>query len=172
MGIHLILTGFMGAGKTTVGKALSSLMSRPLLDTDQLIEAQAGMSVSRIFEVCGEEEFRRLETETIRTILDRKEAVVLSVGGGLPLREENRLLLRQAGQVVYLRVKPQTVLTRLKGDTTRPLLQGGDVEEKVRNLLTLRGPVYEEGAHLIVDVDGKTPQQIGEEILCKKRLKI
>ena len=164
MGIHLILTGFMGAGKTTVGKALSSLMSRPLLDTDQLIEAQAGMSVSRIFEVWGEEEFRRLETETIRTILDRKEAVVLSVGGGLPLR--------QAGQVVYLRVKPQTVLTRLKGDTTRPLLQGGDVEEKVRNLLTLRGPVYEEGAHLIVDVDGKTPQQIGEEILCKKRLKI
>lgn len=165
MGKHIILIGFMGAGKTTIGQTLARRLNRPLFDTDQLIEEQAGMSVSQIFEKYGEEEFRRLETETIRSMIFVEEDWVLSVGGGLPLREENRRLLKQAGTVVYLRVRSGTVLERLKGDTTRPLLQGGDVKAKVEKLLSYRSPIYEEAAHVTVDVDGKPPDEIGEEIL-------
>lgn len=170
MGRHIILIGFMGAGKTTIGQVLAQRLKRPLFDTDQLIEEQAGMTVSRIFEVHGEERFRTMETETIRTMISSGEDWVLSVGGGLPLREENRTLLKQAGTVVYLRVRPETVLDRLKGDTTRPLLQGGDVREKVETLLSYRSPFYEEAAHVTIDVDGKIPEEIGDEILKRHSL--
>ncbi len=167
MGTHIILIGFMGAGKTTVGKALAKALDRPLFDTDKLIEEQAAMSISRIFEVYGEERFRSLETETIRNMVSAQGSWVLSVGGGLPLRKENRKLLKQAGCVIYLRVQPGTVLNRLRGDTTRPLLSGGDVKERVEKLLSDRSPVYEEAAHITVDVDGKRPEEIAEEILRK-----
>lgn len=165
MGTGFILIGFMGAGKTTVGRCLSGKTGYPLLDTDRLIEEQAGMTVSRIFKVFGEEEFRRLETETVKSLLDREGDWVLSVGGGLPLREENRELLRRAGKVIYLKARPDTVLDRLKGDTTRPLLQGGDVRERVESLMGFRGPVYESAAHMTVDTDGRSPEDISDEIV-------
>lgn len=161
--MNIILIGFMGAGKTTVGAVLAKKLNQPLFDTDQLIEKQEGMSVSRIFELYGEGEFRRLETEMLKKNLSGDW--VLSVGGGLPLKEENRQLLKRAGTVVYLRVQPETVLKRLKGDRSRPLLQGGDAREKIEFLLKQRSPVYEEGADIVVDVDDKTPEDIGQEIL-------
>jgi len=162
--MHIILIGFMGAGKTTVGKVLAELLKQPLLDTDQMIEDQEGISISRIFEVYGEEKFRRLETELLKKLAVRPEEWVLSVGGGVPLREENRKLLKKLGFVVYLRVQADTVLERLKGDHTRPLLCGGNVKEKVDSLLKSRGPLYLDSAHLVVDVDGRTPGEIGEKI--------
>ncbi len=165
MGTGFILIGFMGAGKTTVGRCLSGKTGYPLLDTDCLIEEQAGMTVSRIFKDFGEEEFRRLETETVKSLLDRAGDWVLSVGGGLPLREENRELLRRAGKVIYLKARPGTVLDRLKGDTTRPLLRGGDVRERVESLMAFRGPVYESTAHMTVDTDGRSPEDISDEIV-------
>ena len=119
---HIILTGFMGAGKTTVGKLLAQKLGCPFLDTDQLIQQQAGMSISRIFAEKGEETFRSLETAILKEAWTQEEAWVLSVGGGLPMREENRRLLKRIGAVVYLRVNRDTVLRRLSGDTTRPLL--------------------------------------------------
>lgn len=164
MGTHIILIGFMGAGKTTVGRCLSEKTSWSLFDTDQLIEKQAGMSISRIFEVQGEEEFRRLETETIKALMNREEDWILSAGGGMPLREENRRLLREAGYVVYLKVEPRTVLHRLKGDTTRPLLSGGDVRKKVEELLEYRDPVYESAAHVIIKADNPYPDRIADQI--------
>ena len=87
---HIILTGFMGAGKTTVGKLLAQKLGCPFLDTDQLIQQQAGMSISRIFAEKGEETFRSLETAILKEAWTQEEAWVLSVGGGLPMREENR----------------------------------------------------------------------------------
>ena len=165
MGTHVILIGFMGAGKSTVGRCLSKKTSWSLFDTDQLIEEQAGMSISRIFEIRGEEEFRRLETETIRYLMDKEEDWILSAGGGMPLRQENRILLRSAGQVVYLKVHPETVLCRLRGDTTRPLLAGGNVRKKVEELLGWRGPIYEEAAHVTVRADDRSPEDIAEEIM-------
>ncbi len=172
MGMHIILIGFMGAGKTTVGRTLSGETGIPLFDTDLMIEERAGMRVSQIFESLGEEEFRRLETETVKSLAARREDWVVSTGGGLPLKEENRRLLRQAGTVVYLRVSPETVAERLKGDTSRPLLLGEDAGGRMRALLESRSPVYEAAAHFLVDVDGKSPVEICQEILCKKRLKI
>ncbi len=162
---RLILIGFMGAGKTTVGQALAGMLGWSLVDTDQMIEEVAGMSISRIFETQGEAAFRELETAVLKNLSNRTENLVISVGGGLPLREENRTLLRQLGTVIYLRVQPDTVLCRLKGDTTRPLLQGENVKERVSELLAYRGPIYEAASHEIVDVDEKTPQEAAEEII-------
>lgn len=165
--MNIILIGFMGAGKTTVGNVIAERLNQPLFDTDQLIEQQAGMSISKIFEVYGENEFRRLETEILKGNLSTNKDWILSVGGGLPLKEENRLLLKKMGTIVYLRVESNTILERLKGDKSRPLLQGGDVKQKVESLLKQRGSIYEEGANIVIDVDGKTPEDIGQEILTR-----
>lgn len=165
MGNHVIMTGFMGAGKTTVGEALAKKKQIPFLDTDQLIEKKAGMTISRIFETQGEEAFRKMETSVLEDLLERDDQTVISVGGGLPLRDENRELLWKLGTVVYLQVKPETVLKRLKGDNTRPMLQGGEAGERVRSLLEYRTPLYQKAANLVVDVDDKTVSKIAEEII-------
>lgn len=161
---NVILIGFMGAGKTRVGGAYAAAAGSPLLDTDQMIEIEAGMSISDIFAIQGEPAFRRAETRVLEKLLAETDWSVISVGGGLPLLEQNRLILRQLGTVVFLRVQPETVLARLKGDTTRPLLMGENVEQKVRELLAYRNPLYEAAAHRVIDVDGKTPEEIAAEI--------
>ena len=150
-----------------MGDVLSHRLGYAFYDTDQLIEKEAGMSVSRIFEVMGEEKFRSLETEILKGAWTGEENWVLSVGGGLPMKEENRKLLKEIGTVVYLRVQADTVLKRLKGDTSRPLLQGDNVKERVDSLLEYREPLYEDGADIVVDVDEKTPEMIGEDVIRK-----
>lgn len=162
---NVILIGFMGAGKTTVGQALAQSCSLAFADTDQLIEAKTNRTISAIFKEQGEEAFRRMETELLQDLLSEERPAVYSVGGGLPIREENRTLLRRLGTVIYLTIKPDTVLERLKGDTTRPLLSGEHVRERVEELLWLRDPVYRETAHWSVSVDGKTVSALVEEIL-------
>lgn len=159
---NIILIGFMGAGKTSVGKYLS--VQRPLLDVDQMIEQAAGMSIRDIFASQGEEAFRRLETRVLKELCEDTEHAIISTGGGLPLRVENRELLAKLGTVVFLRVTTDTVLKRLAGDTTRPLLQGADKEQKVMALLAERNTVYEQAAHIVIDVDDKTLSQIGQEL--------
>lgn len=157
---NLILIGFMGAGKTSVGEAYAKASGRQLLDTDRLIEAEAGLSISDIFAKQGEPAFRQAETAVLERLLAETEDAVISVGGGLPLLEENRSILKQLGTVVFLRVKPETVLNRLQGDTTRPLLQGEQVEKRVQELLAYRNPLYMEAAHQVVDVDGKSLEEL------------
>lgn len=161
---NIILIGFMGAGKTSVGKAFARRHGLPLLDTDQLIEEEAGMTISRIFAEQGEEAFRRAESAVLGRLLEETDHAVISVGGGLPLLEANREILKKLGTVVFLRVRKRTVLKRLAGDNTRPLLQGDGVEEKVERLLEYRNPLYEQASHLVVDVDGKTVRRIVDEV--------
>lgn len=161
---NVILIGFMGAGKTSVGAVYAVAADQLLLDTDQMIEAEAGMTISDIFAVRGEAAFRQTETSVLEKLLDQTDRAVISVGGGLPLLEKNREYLRRLGTVVFLRVQPETVLERLKGDTTRPLLMGDHVEQRVRELLDCRNPLYEQAADLVIDVDGKRPEEIVEEI--------
>lgn len=161
---HIILIGFMGAGKTTVGKRLAEMLSRRLLDMDSMIEETAGMSVSRIFDVMGEEAFRRIESEVLVDLAASEEAAVVSTGGGVPLREENRKALREMGLVVYLRVDPDTVLERLADDTSRPLLAGADKRERVESLLAIRDPIYRETAQRTVAAAGRSPEEIAREI--------
>lgn len=161
---NIILIGFMGAGKTSVGKQLADQRGRQLIDTDQMIERKAGMTIAALFEESGEAAFRHLETEVLEELLSGPDGEIISVGGGLPLLEENRRRLKQLGEVVYLKLKPETVLKRLEGDTTRPLLLGEQVEEKVKDLLAFRGPVYESAAHRVVVVDDKSVEQVADEI--------
>lgn len=161
----VVLIGFMGSGKSTVGKELAKALEYHFLDTDSYIENNAKMSIGEIFAKHGEQYFRNLETETIKNLMESTEEAVVSTGGGLPLREENADILKKNGFVVYLRVKASTVEERLKGDTTRPLLQGENVSKKIADLLEYRDPIYEYGAHMVLDVDGKAVDQIVEDII-------
>lgn len=161
---HIILIGFMGAGKTTVGQALAEKLHRSFIDTDQLIEETAGMSIPAIFAEQGEDAFRCAETAVLEKLLAMGEPAVISTGGGLPLRKENREILKELGTVVYLKVSKETVLDRLKGDTTRPLLYGEDADQRVEDLLLERGPLYVQAAHEVICVDGKTVPAIIKEL--------
>lgn len=162
---NIILIGFMGCGKTSVGIRLSYRMRRTMIDTDKMIERLNKMTVSEIFEQQGEAAFRDMETQCLERLLEETDGEIISVGGGLPMREENRKLLKQLGTVIYLRVTPQTVCTRLASDTTRPLLQGDHPEEKVRTLLEQRSPLYESAADWVLDVDDKDFDTILDEIV-------
>ena len=163
---NIILTGFMGCGKTSVGKRLASLLDIAFLDTDELIEKEEGKSISDIFASDGEKAFRNMETECIcRLLRQKKEPAVISVGGGLAVREENRRLLRELGTVVYLKVSPDTVYRRLKNDVKRPLLQGENPRGRIEDLMNARKECYEQGAEVVILADVKTFEEIMNEIL-------
>ena len=114
----VILVGFMGCGKSTVGKKLSQKLEFEFVDSDSKIEENEGVTISEIFATKGEEYFRNLETMFLEEMLrEKKENVVLSTGGGMPVRPENSALMKNIGSVVYLRAKPETVYERVKHDT-------------------------------------------------------
>lgn len=161
---NIILIGYMGSGKTTVGQALADRLSYQFLDTDAYIEEEQNMTISHIFEKYGEEYFRNIETKTIENMERNIKHNIISTGGGLPLRECNGAVLKKMGFVVFLSIKKETVLKRLEGDTQRPLLQGNDMEQKIEEMLNFRNPIYEYTAHLKVEVDNKTVEEITEEI--------
>jgi len=135
------------------------------VDTDSYIEEITGMKISAIFAQYGEEYFRRLETQAIQRMVEQERQSIVSCGGGLVLREENRVLLKQLGTVVYLVVSPETVVLRLSGDTTRPLLQGEDAGKRIRALLASRKDKYEAAADLQVCADDASPEEICIKIL-------
>ncbi len=157
---NIILIGFMGSGKTSVGLKLSYRLKIPVEDTDKLIEQSEKRSISSIFKEEGEEYFRNRETELLQEISERNYGRILSVGGGTPVRAENRRLLRQCGTVIYLRIKPENVYERLKGDTTRPLLAGENPLGRIRELMEARKAAYEECADMIIDVDEISMEEI------------
>lgn len=162
---NIILIGFMGCGKTTTGLKLSWKLKMPVEDTDKLIEKKAGCTISEIFAKDGEEAFRKMETQLLEEICQRSYGRILSVGGGTPVREENRALLKQCGTVIYLRVSPETVYDRLKEDTTRPLLRCEDPLAKIRDLMSSRKEAYESCADLILDADLMDMDECMEKII-------
>ncbi|MCM1087723.1 MAG: shikimate kinase [Muribaculaceae bacterium] len=161
---NIILIGFMGCGKSTVGIKLSYRLRRPVEDTDKLIEKEEGRTISEIFRTEGEAYFRDLETACLRKLLKTANHLIISAGGGLPLREENRDLLKRLGIVVYLRAGAETIYERLKHDTTRPLLQGDNPRGKIEDMMKKRSKYYEKASNYIVDVDGKDFDAILDEI--------
>jgi len=165
---NIILTGFMGCGKTSIGIRLSYTLRRTLIDTDKWIEKKQGMPVSDIFAKYTEAGFRQMETDCLKELIRSQDHQIISTGGGLPVKEENQKLLRELGHVYYLKVTPEVVYDRLKGDTTRPLLQGEDPEGKIRELLSKRAPVYEKCAETVIEVSGKDFDEIIEEIVKKE----
>lgn len=161
---NMILIGYMGCGKSTVGRRLSYRLRQPYVDTDNLIEIKAKMSISDIFAQQGEESFREMETECLKSMFDYKQDYVIAVGGGLPMREVNREIMKELGTIIYLRATPDTIYERVKDDTKRPLLQGEDPRGKISTMIGQRGPVYEAAADYIIDVDGKSFEEIMAEI--------
>lgn len=180
---NIILIGYMGCGKSTVGCKMAEMLSMPFLDTDQWIEEKEGITISEMFAIKGEAYFRNLETECLKELLQKdgllvpeettervedcigKRRQVISVGGGLPVREENQKLLKQLGKVIYLKAKPDTIYERLKGDTTRPLLQTEDPLQKIKDMLAVREQKYLATAHRVIEVDKKSIMEIIHEII-------
>lgn len=152
---HVIFVGLMGCGKTTIGRELARLTGMSFLDMDVLIEEQIGKSISDIFKDEGEAHFRSLETALLRYLLEESPAptagCIISTGGGVIMREENRELLRRLGFVIWLDVDVPTLYERTSRTNHRPLLQQGDAQEALRKLLESRAPFYAESAHLRLD---------------------
>ncbi len=155
----------MGCGKTTVARALEDRLGWQRVDTDEWIVGHHG-DISAIFSKHGEPYFRDLETEAVRA-LPCGEDIIVSVGGGLVLKEENVRLLKAQGKIVYLEASKQTLQRRLEGDTTRPLLAGEALSACLDGLLSARSAIYEKVADATICVDEKTPAEIADEIARK-----
>jgi shikimate kinase len=160
----IVVIGFMGAGKTSVGRLVARALSREFVDTDQMIERATRMTIGELFQREGELSFRRREIAAI----DRAIAVpgrVIAVGGGAVLSAENRTALKQAGLLVYLRATPETLTGRLTAVTDRPLLNTSDRVGRIRDLLVARGPIYETAGDVAIDTDRLNLEQTAVEVL-------
>ena len=169
------LIGYRGTGKTTVGVLLAERLGWRCVDTDLQVEERVGMSIRDLFQQCGEPEFRKYETQVIREWV-RHYKVVLSLGGGAILSEENRQRIRVAGPVVWLTASPEELHRRIHGDDRSALLrpnltsQGG--LEEVKRVLADRLPLYEECADIVVDTENRKPAEIVDQILGKLQLPV
>jgi len=155
---NLILIGFMGTGKTSVGQRVAQSLGFRFVDTDKLIVKEAGKPIPAIFEEEGEEAFRRIETGVLRRCAE-DEGQVISTGGGIVTREENRAILREAGFVVWLRTSPEVIFERVRRNRNRPLLQTADPMGTIQELLEARRGLYEACADLAIQTDHLTLEE-------------
>jgi len=159
---NIILIGFMGTGKTTVGRRLADRTGWSFVDVDEYIVETEQRPISDMFARDGEERFRAIETAALQTLL-AGEGKIVSTGGGAVLREENRRLMKQRGLVVALKASKQTIMARLRHDRSRPLL-AGNLEERVNKLLAERATAYD-FADLILQTDGHPPDELATAII-------
>lgn len=165
----IFLTGFMGTGKSSVGKVLSGVLKRSFIDTDELIEKKAGKTIKEIFAHNGEDYFREIESSVLYSIKEEKTCVI-STGGGLPTWKNNLEIMKEIGTVVALTANPQEILRRVSScETVRPLLLKDNPLSAIISLLQKRAYYYIK-SHILVETDGKNPAAVAEEI--KTRLKI
>jgi shikimate kinase len=150
-GSHLVLVGMMGAGKTTLGKAVARRLGRPFLDSDEVIQVRTGRTVREIFEADGEAAFRELETEALADAVERPEPSVIAAAGGVVLAARNRALLRRAGRVVWLHAPPEVLAGRVRQGDHRPLL-ADDPLGTLRQMEIDRAALYREVADDVVEV--------------------
>lgn len=168
-GDNVILIGFMGSGKTTIGHILQEVYGYKFLDTDAYIEEKEGRKISQIFEEDGEAYFRRLETQVLRELSGTVSHTLIATGGGTPLQRENARLLRELGHVYYLQASEEAIWERVKNSQDRPLLACENPRGRIRELLEQRQERYRHAAHVILDTDGKLPEEVAKQIDCENR---
>ncbi len=164
---NIVLTGFMGTGKTAVGRELSKLLGLKLVEIDSEIERRTGKSIKEIFRDDGEAKFRDLETEVIKEFSDR-ENLIISTGGGAVMREENIRALKKKGILFCLTAEPESILQRTSRSDERPLLNVDDPLKRIKELLEARRPQYMK-ADRMINTEGKTPSQVAREIIATLR---
>ena len=160
---NIILIGPMGSGKTSTGRMLAKEMGYAFADTDEEVTKRTGVSIAYIFDVEGEEGFRKRECLALKECLKDNNTVV-STGGGIVLPKENRDLLQVRGMVVYLQTSIRTQVKRTASTNNRPLLQNKDPEETLEKLMLTRAPLYEEIADITIMTDNKSLQEMSKEI--------
>ena len=161
---HIYLIGFMGTGKTTISHKLQQLTQAEEIDMDAWIVKKNGMSINDMFEKYGETYFRDRETDAVREIAGYAPAIV-SCGGGAVLRDENTKMMKESGRIVLLTATPETVYERVKDSTDRPLLNGNMNVEHIASLMEKRRELYANACDIKVATDGKSPDEIADEIL-------
>ncbi len=168
---HLILIGIMGCGKTTIGKELHRTMNLPFLDTDVAIEQEQQTSIPHIFATYGEDQFRDMETNLLQQhLVSSTSPMIVSTGGGIIIRPENRRLLHAIGFVVWLYATPDILFQRIARCTNRPLLQTPNPLQKLRDLVEERSPWYRETAHMAIDTSDLTIHEIVSGIMDSYRV--
>ena len=163
---NIVLIGFMGVGKTTIGQLLAEKLSVAFFDTDKIIEQNMNMTVSEFFEKLGEKEFRKYETEVVE-LLSNTEGCVISCGGGIVLNKTNMNILSKNGIIVYLKANIDTIVKRVSSDRTRPIIAAMENPKKEIELLFNKRKNFYENNNFSFDTDSLTPEQISDNIINK-----
>ena len=165
---NIVLIGFMGSGKSSVGRILAAKLGRRMLDTDALVVEAAGMQIPDIFAARGEEAFRDYESRVLTWLLERPvSGAVIATGGGIVLREANVARLRELGFVALLTADEETLFERVSRKTSRPLLQTPDPRATLRELLALREPFYAKAADFTLDTTPLTHAQVADAVMAE-----
>ena len=165
---NIFLIGFMGAGKSTIARTLQRELGFPLVEMDERIVQEQGMSINDIFAQYGDAHFREIESQLV-VDLGKQEPSIVSCGGGVVVRPENTQNMKKSGRIVLLKASPETIFERVKNSTDRPILNGHMNVEYIAELMEKRRALYEEAADITIQTDGKTREQICEEIIGKLR---
>ncbi len=159
----------MGAGKSTVGKMLAKKLDRRFLDADHVIEERCGVKIPVIFEMEGEDGFRKREAQTIKDITAEQD-IILATGGGAVLLPDNRKFLSERGTVIYLHANPMELWHRTKGSESRPLLKNGDAKKILENLYAIRDPLYREIADYVIETGKPSVNQLVNTLIMQLEL--
>jgi shikimate kinase len=166
---NIFLIGLMGAGKSTVGKMLAKKLDRRFLDADHVIEERCGVKIPVIFEMEGEDGFRKREAQTIKD-LTAEQDIILATGGGAVLLPDNRKFLSEKGTVIYLHANPMELWHRTKGSESRPLLKNGDAKKILENLYAIRDPLYREIADYVIETGKPSVNQLVNTLIMQLEL--
>ena len=163
------LCGFMGCGKSSVGRRLSTLLCCSYMDLDAYIEKEAGRSIPEIFAADGEAAFRRMEVEALSQIIEAqqlRDKIVVALGGGAVMTPACAELVREKTHCIYLRASVDTLVSHLENEAAgRPMLQGSSLRSRIEELMTLRSATYEATAHDVIDTDGRTVEEVADSLL-------
>ncbi len=166
--VNIALIGFMGAGKTSVGRLVAEQLHFEYLDTDELIQSRARRTITEIFATDGEPAFRKMESDLVKELAQHTRTVI-STGGGLPVNPENLAGLKACALVVCLWASPEKIWERVRHQTHRPLLHGPDPQRKIRELLAVREPFYRQ-ADVLLNTDLRSAREVAQQVMHQFRL--